>query len=380
MLLKFNRFYKFVVIFFVILLFDYFFSFFIKTKDFWNQIYPDKYWRIPSYAYHHDLKANVDVVESWGSYQYKFITNSLGFRDFENRNVLKINSTKKRILLIGDSMTEGALEYSNSYSGLLTKHLKKDYEVLNAGVGSYSPSNYYFKIKYYIDQGYKFDHIIIFLDISDVVDEQQYKYDNSDNLILNKNFYHKKISSKIFIYLRDNFITFRTISLIIDNTEKVKNFIKFKYKASIFFNKDYMSINKKEIELYRMINLDIGAWTQNVEEFRYNINNVNTGIIRAEKNLLKLFNLAQENKIIVTLAIYPWPNQIYFKDKFYKKYWADFSMKNNVNFIDLYDDIIDPKKSSEENILENYIIGDIHFNKNGNTKIFKALNKKLKLN
>ena len=141
-----------------------------------------------------------------------------------------------------------------------------------------------------------------------------------------------------------------------------------------------MSINKKEIELYRMINLDIGAWTQNVEEFRYNINNVNTGIIRAEKNLLKLFNLAQENKIIVTLAIYPWPNQIYFKDKFYKKYWADFSMKNNVNFIDLYDDIIDPKKSSEENILENYIIGDIHFNKNGNTKIFKALNKKLKLN
>ena len=380
MLLKFNRFYKFVVIFFVILLFDYFFSFFIKTKDFWNQIYPDKYWRIPSYAYHHDLKANVDVVESWGSYQYKFITNSLGFRDFENRNVLKINSKKKRILLIGDSMTEGVLEYSNIYSGMLTKYLKQDYEVLNAGVGSYSPSNYYFKIKYYIEQGYKFDHIIIFLDISDVVDEQQYKYDNSDNLILNKNFYNKKKSSKIFIYLRDNFITFRTISLIIDNTEKVKNFIKFKYKASIFFNKDYMSINKKEIELYRMINLDIGAWTQNVEEFRYNINNVNTGIIRAEKNLLKLFNLAQENKIIVTLAIYPWPNQIYFKDKFYKKYWADFSMKNNVNFIDLYDDIIDPKKSSEENILENYIIGDIHFNKNGNTKIFKALNKKLKLN
>jgi hypothetical protein len=141
-----------------------------------------------------------------------------------------------------------------------------------------------------------------------------------------------------------------------------------------------MSINKKEIELYRMINLDIGAWTQNVEKFRYNINNVNTGIIRAEKNLLKLFNLAEQNKITVTLAIYPWPNQIHFKDEFYRKHWTVFSMKNNINFIDLYDDIIDPKKSSEENILENYIMGDIHFNKNGNTKIFNALNKKLKLN
>jgi len=326
------------------------------------------------------LKANVDVVESWGSYQYKFITNSLGFRDFENRNILKINSKKKRILLIGDSMTEGALEYSSSYSGLLTKHLKKDYEVLNAGVGSYSPSNYYYKIKYYIDQGYKFDHIVIFLDISDVVDELQYKYDNSDNLILNNNFYKKKISSKIFFYLRDNFITFRTISLIIDNSEKLKNSIKFKYKSSIFFKKDYLSISKKDSELYKMINLDTGAWTQNADKFRYNIKNVDSGIKRAEKNLLKLFNLAEENKIIVTLTIYPWPNQIYFKDEFYKKHWADFSMKNNVNFIDLYDDIIDPKKSSEENILENYIIGDIHFNKNGNIKIFNALKKKLKLN
>ena len=86
--LNINRFYKFVVIVFIILLSDYLFSFFIKNKNFWNQIYPDKYWRVPSYVYHHDLKANVDATESWGSYQYKFITNSLGFRDFKNRNIL----------------------------------------------------------------------------------------------------------------------------------------------------------------------------------------------------------------------------------------------------------------------------------------------------
>ena len=304
----------------------------------------------------------------------------MGFRDYEVRNISKINSVNKRILLIGDSMTEGTLEYSESYSGLLTKYFKQDYEVLNAGVGSYSPSNYYYKIKYYLDQGYKFDHIVVFLDISDVVDEQQYKFDNNDNLILNKNFYNQKISSKIFIYLRDNFITFRTISLIIDNSEKLKNFIKLKYKSSIFFKKDYFSIGKKEIELYKMINLDIGAWTQNVEKSRYNIKNVDSGIKRAEKNLLKLFSLAKKNKITITLVIYPWPNQIYFKDKFYKKHWKDFSEKNNINFIDLYEDIVDNKKSSEENILENYITGDIHFNKNGNMKIFKALKNKLKLN
>jgi len=368
-----------ILILFIFLFFDYLFTFFIKRQNFWKKIYPDKYWRIPSYIYHHDLNANVEGLETWGGYKYKFVTNSLGFRDFEIRNISKINLIKKRIFLIGDSMTEGALEYSDSYAGLLTKYFEKDYEVLNAGVGSYSPTNYYYKTKYYLDQGYKFDNIVLFLDISDVVDEQQYNYDDNDNLLLNTNFYNKKISSKGFIYLRDNFITFRIISLIIDNSEKFKNFIKFKYKASIFFKKNFFLINEKDIAIYRMINLDIGAWTRNVEKFRYNIKNVDPGIKRAEKNLIKLSNLAKKNKITFTLVIYPWPNQIYYEDNFYKKYWRDFSKKNNINFIDLYDEIVDHKKNSIENILENYIMGDIHFNTNGNLKIFNALKKKLQL-
>ena len=375
-----NKFHKLIFIIITILFFDYLFSFFIKNKKFWHEMYPDKYWRIPSYIYHHDLKPNVEETETWGGNKYKFTTNSLGFRDFEIRKISKINPQKKRILLIGDSMTEGALEYSISYSGLLTKYYKDNYEVLNAGVGSYSPTNYYYKIKYYLDQGYKFNNIIIFLDISDVVDEQKYKYDDNDNLILKKNFYNKKVSSNIFIYLRDNFITFRTISLIIDNTEKLKNFIKFKYKSSIFFKKNIFLISKRDIELYKMINLDIGAWTQNIDEFRYNIKNVESGINRAEKNLQRLARLADKNNINITLVIYPWPNQIYFEYNFYRNYWKNFSQKNNINFIDLYDDIIDHSKKAEENILENYILGDIHFNKNGNFKIFNALISKLKIN
>jgi hypothetical protein len=378
-LLLFYRFLKFIIILLVILLLDYLFSFLLKMRDFWVQMYPNKYWRVPSQIYHHGLKPNVEVVESWGSFRYKLITNSLGFRDFEIKNIEKINLKKKRILLIGDSMTEGAIEYSNAYSGLLTKYFEEDYEILNAGVGSYSPTNYYYKIKYYLDQGYKFDHIIIFLDISDVVDEQQYKYDINDNLILNKNFDKKKTTKKIFIYLRDNFITFRTISLIRDNTEKLKNFIKLKYNSSIFFKKNFFSVNQKDIGLYRMINLDTGAWTQDVEEFRFNIKNVNTGIKRAEKNLLRLFNLAKKKEIYINLAIYPWPNQIYFKDNYYRKHWHNFSLNNNIDFIDFYDAIIDPQKTSEENILENYIMGDIHFNNNGNIKIFESLKKKIKL-
>ena len=64
-----------------------------------------------------------------------------------------------------------------------------------------------------------------------------------------------------------------------------------------------------------MINLDIGAWTQNIDEFRYNIKNVESGINRAEKNLQRLARLADKNNINITLVIYPWPNQIYFEYK-----------------------------------------------------------------
>jgi lysophospholipase L1-like esterase len=377
-LLFINRFLKFVIILLIVLSLDYLVSFLLKTKSFWVQIYPNKYWRVPSQIYHHDLKANVEELESWGSFRYKLITNSLGFRDFEIKNIEKINLKKKRILLIGDSMTEGTIEYSDTYSGLLTKYFEEDYEILNAGVGSYSPTNYYYKIKYYLDHGYKFDHIIIFLDISDVIDEQQYEYDSDDNLILNQNF-NKKNTQKLFIYLRDNFITFRTISLIRDNTEKLKNYIKFKYNSSIFFKKNFFSITQKDIALYRMINLDIGAWTQDVKEFRFNIQKANTGINRAEKNLLRIFDLAKKKEISTNLVIYPWPNQIYFKDNYYKKYWLNFSTNNKIDFIDVYSAIIDPKKPPEENILENYIMGDIHFNKKGNIKIFEAIKKKIKL-
>ena len=44
-------------------------------------------------------------------------------------------------------------------------------EFLNAGVASYSPSIYYRKIKYLIENGLQFDEVVLFSDTSDVTDE-----------------------------------------------------------------------------------------------------------------------------------------------------------------------------------------------------------------
>ena len=76
-----------------------------KKMQFWSyEKLVDHYWRIPSDIYHHDLMPNINVIEPWGfSLKKKLITNSLGFRDFEQKKVTKY-SKKKRLLLIGDSL------------------------------------------------------------------------------------------------------------------------------------------------------------------------------------------------------------------------------------------------------------------------------------
>ena len=155
---------KFII---VILIFDFIISNLIfKNLPYWNIIeWEKKYWRISSEVYHHGILPNIDKYEKWGGQLTKrIITNSIGFIDKNNRTVLKNNPEKKRILLIGDSFIEGSgLNYKDTLAGLLDTHLGDSYEILNSAVGSYSPSIYFKKTEYFINQGYTFDQAIKFL-------------------------------------------------------------------------------------------------------------------------------------------------------------------------------------------------------------------------
>src|SRR5665647_1274773 len=62
--------------------------------------------RVANPVYDHDLAANFDGHDFWGEVRYRLVTNSLGFRDGSVRKV-PLKSDSRRILLIGDSFTEG---------------------------------------------------------------------------------------------------------------------------------------------------------------------------------------------------------------------------------------------------------------------------------
>ena len=355
-------------------------SFFLQKTNVWkNDQWQNKYYRIKSDIYHHDLMPNIEVTESWGGkLKRKIITNSVGFRDSTQKKINK-SSNKTRILLIGDSFIEGSgYDYEYTLAGLLSSKLGNKYEILNSAVESYSPSIYFKKIEHFISLGYKFDQALIFLDLSDIYDELFIKFDESENIITETPITEislerkiKNIAYSLGKILRDNTITFRFLYLISDKTEILKNYIKLKIKASKFFDKSFFMTNKDDVMYYRMTHIDRGFWTFNNEKYL----EVQRGIKQSEKYLKKLFKLLDENNVKSHLIIYPWPTQIQFGDTKHATHWKKFSETNNINFLDLY--YIFNKTEKRETIFNNYIYGDIHWNKNGTIKIFNEIINKI---
>ena len=370
-----NKFKNFFFILLIYLSFDFLVTnFFLKETEIWKSNEKvDHYWRIKSDIYHHDIMPNVEVVEPWQKFNKKLITNSIGFRDFSKKKIVKENLNQKRILLIGDSFIEGAgYDYEFTIGGLIQNKVGKNIEVLNSAVGSYSPGIYYLKTKYYIDQGYKFDYALIFLDLSDIVDEQYLKYNSDYSKIVN--YYpqeplHKKIFYGTGDFLTSNTLLFKFLLNLSDQTEVIKKYIKLKYKASKEFKKSFFKTSQEDALLLRMIIEDRGYWTMNEEKF----SEVQEGLRKSKFFLKKLNNLLVENNVKTYLIVYPWPAQIVYGDSRHQVYWEKFSNDNNINFINLYDQFKGDDK--REVILNNFIYGDIHWNKNGNLKILEGLSK-----
>jgi hypothetical protein len=130
--------------------------------------------RVADPIYDHGFVANFDGYPTWHGVRYRLMTNNLRFKDGSVRDV-PLKPSSRRILLIGDSFTEGiGMSFEDSFAGLLYRagqDRKEKIEFLNAGVVSYSPSIYYKKIAYLLQMGLQFDEVVLFSDPSDVTDE-----------------------------------------------------------------------------------------------------------------------------------------------------------------------------------------------------------------
>ena len=120
-----------------------------------------------------------------------------------------------------------------------------------------------------------------------------------------------------------------------------------------------------------MTHVDRSAWTFDNQIFK----NYNDGLMRSEKYLNKLVKLLQENKIGINFVLYPHPSQIFYEDLYHYPYWKNWANNKNLNFISLYQDFYGQDK--RKIILDTFIYGDLHWNKNGTKIVFESLKNKL---
>ncbi len=131
--------------------------------------------RTPDPILQHAIKPNCATVAGWGGRLHQFFSNSLGFRDEKIREV-PLADPRPRLLMLGDSMTEGMLAWSDSFVGKIAAHFPQ-YDVLNGGVVSYSPSNYLNRTRILLRKGFAIDEVVVFIDPSDVNDEAAFYRD-----------------------------------------------------------------------------------------------------------------------------------------------------------------------------------------------------------
>jgi hypothetical protein len=309
---------------------------------------------VPNTCYHHDLIPHAAIPEAkWGPDSYSVFTNSLGFRDREVREVDRV-SQNCRIVFIGDSFTFGVgIDYQKTFVGIVDTELRKrGVEVLNAGVSGYCPSIEVRKVDHVIRQvGLQFQELVVFLDISDPEDETYYfDVDDFDHVISKSSDWGRAIKEdnsrsgiafQVFRFLRDHTVLFRHFWWSVRGTLAPP-----------------------------LINLRRSLWTVDprlIESYG------REGLEKMKKAMDRLVKLLEAKGILLTIVVYPWPDQIWHQDKdsIQIRFWHKWADDNNVTFINLFPAFFsgDPP---EQAIKKYYIPGDMHWTEAGHSLVART--------
>ncbi len=306
-------------------------------------------------VYHHDLLPSRDVMTVWHElYFYRITTNSLGFRDAEVREI-SLNSEKQRILLLGDSFLEGkGLNYSKTVASILQTGLENDnIEVLNAGVGSYSPIIYYRKAKALIEKGLKFDKAIVFIDISDIDDALLFEFDSEENVV------HTEAANSKFRMTGQKLSWPQKVDAIL-----LRNSLSYKINKSfkravreMVYEKALFLLGKASLSDRYIWTYDPGAYERVGKP----------GLARAQHHMNLLSDLFSDNDIDMMVVVYPWPTQILQGDLHSRQviFWGDWAKRKGYDFLNLFPLFIN-EKSPWQVIEDNFFDSDVHWNARGN--------------
>jgi hypothetical protein len=312
------------------------------------------------------LQPNCTTTRAWGRERYQLNINSQGFRDETVREVPPTDP-RPRILMLGDSFTESMGPWNTSYVGRLAAKFPQ-YEILNGGVGGYSPSNYLSTARIALRSGLQFDEAIVFIDISDVQDEAGlvHDIDMAGSVALAKHQYHYRSSySKLRLFVSKYFVL----------TNYVWEFVERVFVGQGHYYLDH-GFNGNVFDLER------SGWTYRkvVEDQPFEIGfaplGVEGGIAKEKHKMDQLYEGLAKRGIPISVVVYPWPAQLIYDkvDSREVEIWRDWCEGKCKRFVTVFPEFFAirdqcPKSKPGCWYLNNWTFGDIHLNANGNAVV-----------
>ncbi len=363
--------------FFLFLIIDYYFGKIFVDKylqSIKNDPIYHKKQRVRHDFFHHTLAPNIDYKKTgWGPKIYRLCTDEWGLK-------YKCNTKSKntyKLAIIGDSFVEGiGIPYEETFAGII--NLKTIPEIANLGVSSYSPKIYYSKLKYFIEKGFKFNHVIIFVDVSDLIDDM-----NSYVLLRDGKVRDKKWNKKIEWYINAKFPVLDQLIFKFTKNNRYRATDTILTPVKIFTSNENLKIEDIKKIYDKKMNLR-AMWTytneNKIKGYDYGIDQ---GIEEQIRTMDMIYDYLADRKIKLSIAVYPWPQTILYDVPYNKhvKIWEEFCKRRCVNFINhypLFMNINDSDEKKIEIIKKYYQVGDIHFNAEGNKLIAEDFLKKFK--
>jgi hypothetical protein len=274
------------------------------------------------------LRPDCSCTRAWGGERYPLMTNSLGFRDQQIREV-PLTDPKPRVLMLGDSFTEGMGAWKDSFVGQIAANFPQ-YDFLNGGVGGYSPSNYLNTARMALSEGVDFDEAIVFIDISDAQDEAAFYRDvNATGAVAipERHFFDRNWYSKMRMAISEHFL--------------LTNFVyEFFEKVLVEFGWYHLDRGNNGNEF----DFEKSAWTyRKVSDHRpfetgYAPLGLEGGIAKEKAKMTLLWQELAQRNIPISVVVYPYPAQVLYDtvDSRQVRIWRDWCEGKCKRFITVF--------------------------------------------
>ncbi|MGA8876672.1 MAG: hypothetical protein WB555_14145, partial [Candidatus Korobacteraceae bacterium] len=297
-----------------------------------------------------------------------------GFRDETVREV-PLTDPRPRILMLGDSFTESMGPWETSFVGRIAKRFPQ-YEILNGGVGGYSPSNYLNTARIALSKGLEFDEAIVFIDMSDVQDEAALVHDVSDSgavALAPEQLHYQTWYSNLRNFASKYLVLTNYLWELAERT----------WVRLGFYHLDH-GFNGNVFDLER------SGWTYRkvVEDKPFEEGfaplGVEAGIAKEKRKMDELYQDLAKRNIPISVVVYPWPATLIYDNLESRevRIWRDWCEGKCKRFVTAFPEFFAVKEQCPKSApgcwyLKDYFFGDIHLSAEGNKIVADVVSKSL---